>query len=433
MSTASKVLVAVLLFALAGLASGQQTGKTVRKHRIAEESPVANAEAALEKKDYETAEKLLRQAVADAPNDFQAWFDLGFLLNATGRTPEAIEAYRKSVQANARIFESNLNLGLMLAKMGDPAAATYLRAATQLKPSARPEEGWGRAWLALGHVLAKTNPQGAVEAFKASANFRPKDPEPHISAALVLEETRQYAAAEREYRAAIDLDPKSSDALAGLVNIYTRTGRLAEAEPVLRKYVELDPQSATAHVQLGRVLAATGKRDEAVAELQQGLQLKPGDPAATRELASLLLDAKKAADAEQLLRPLLQTQPNDAGLHHTLGRALLYGGKPQEAQQEFIAALKLDPKLGEAYGDLAIAADQNKNYELTVRALDARAKLLDENPATYFLRATAYDHLRMKKEAADYYRRFLQVANGKFSDQEWQARHRLVAIEPEKK
>lgn len=433
MSMRSRIFVVLLAAALGSACLAQQSGKTVRKHRVAEESPIANAEAALEKKDYDTAEKLLRQAVADSPNDFQAWFDLGYLLNATDRTAESIEAYRKSVHANSRIFESNLNLGLMLAKTGSPDAATYLRAATQLKPTAHPEEGWARAWLALGHVLEKTNPQGAVEAFKAAATFRPKDAEPHIFAAVALETLKQYAAAEREYRAALELDPKSQDALAGVVNIYMRAGRLPEAEPVLRKYIALDPQNSTAHVQLGRVLAATGKRDEAVAEIQQGLQLNPGDPIATRELADLLLENKKAAEAEQLLKPLVQAQPNDASLHHTLGRSLLYQGKPLDAQQEFLTTIKLNPNLGQAYGDLAIAADQNKNYELTIRALDARAKLLEESPATYFLRATAYDHLRNKKEAADYYRRFLQVSSGKFPDQEWQARHRLVAIDPEKK
>jgi tetratricopeptide (TPR) repeat protein len=433
MSMPKTVVVAALLMVSIVTSLAQQTGKTIRKHRVVEESPLANAETAIDKKDYDTAEKLLRQAVAAKPNDFQAWFDLGYVLNATGRTAESIEAYRKSVQSNSRVFESNLNLGLMLAKTGDPEAATYLRAATQLKPTAHPEEGWARAWLALGHVLEKSNPQGAVEAFKAAATFHPRDPEPHLSAAMVLEGLKQYAAAEQEYRAASDLDPKSSDAVAGLVNVYMETGRLAEAEPVLRKYIALDPQSATAHVQLGRVLAALGKTEEATTELQQGLQLKPGDPIATRELADLLLQAKKPAEAEQLLRPLLQAQPNDAGLHYALGRTLLYGGKTQEAQQEFLTAIKLNPKMGEAYGDLAIAADRNQNYPLTIQALDARAKLLDETPATYFLRATAYDHLRYTKEAADYYRRFLQVADGKFPDQEWKARHRLIAIDPGKK
>ncbi|HYH00827.1 MAG TPA: tetratricopeptide repeat protein [Terriglobales bacterium] len=410
--------------------AGQTTGKTVRKHRIAEESPIALAEAAIEKQDYATAEKLLRQVIAEKPTDFQAWFDLGFVLNATGNTQQAIDAYRKSVSANPNVFESNLNLGLLLAKTGSPDAEKHLRAATQLKPTTRQQDGWAHAWLSLGHVIEKTNPHGAIEAFRAAANFAPKDPEPHLSAGLVLEQQKQFNAAEAEYKAATALDPKSPEALAGLVNIYTQTGRMPEAEAALRKYIAVDPQNASAHIQLGRVLALLGKTEEAATELQTGLKLSPGNVDATRQLAALLIDTKKHAEAENLLRPLLQVSPNDASLHHELGRALLYGRKFAEAQQEFLAAIKLKPDLGEAYGDLAIAANEEKNYPLTIRALDERAKYLEESPATYFLRATAYDHLRNAKQAVENYRRFLQVANGKFPDQEWQARHRLIAIDP---
>ena len=95
-------------------------------------------------------------------------------------------------------------------------------------------------------------------------------------------------------------------------------------------------------------------------------------------------------------------------------------------------AVDLKPDLGTAYGDLAIAADQNKNYPLALKALDSRAQYLPEIPVAYFLRATAYDHLHQPKLAAENYHKFLDLAGGQYPDQEWQARHRLIAIEPKK-
>ena len=59
-------------------------------------------------------------------------------------------------------------------------------------------------------------------------------------------------------------------------------------------------------------------------------------------------------------------------------------------------------------------------------------EILPELPIGYFLRATAYDHLREYKPAAENYHRFLESATGQFPDQEWQARHRLITIEPKK-
>jgi len=93
----------------------------------------------------------------------------------------------------------------------------------------------------------------------------------------------------------------------------------------------------------------------------------------------------------------------------------------------------LKPDLGSAWGQLAIAANENKDYALAIQALDTRAKYLPEMPVAYFLRATAYDHLRDYRKASENYHHFLEVANGQFPDQEWQARHRLIAIEPKKK
>ena len=46
--------------------------------------------------------------------------------------------------------------------------------------------------------------------------------------------------------------------------------------------------------------------------------------------------------------------------------------KYPEAQQELLMAVKLKPDLGEAYGNLAVVASENKNYQLAMRALDTR-------------------------------------------------------------
>ncbi len=75
-------------------------------------------------------------------------------------------------------------------------------------------------------------------------------------------------------------------------------------------------------------------------------------------------------------------------------------------------------------------AAANKDYQLALKALDDRAKYLPEIPATYFLRATTFDNLKAIPQAVEYYQRFLAADAGKFPDQEWQARHRLIALDP---
>jgi tetratricopeptide (TPR) repeat protein len=412
-------------------------GQTIRHHTVAEQDSsfppeLTQAEAAIEKKDYPTAQALLKKVVAEGPNNYQAWFDLGFVENAMDNSQESIAAYRKSVAAKPDVFESNLNLGLMLAKTGQPDAEQFLRAATTLTPTGNREQGQARAWLSLGHILESSKPEEATQAYLQAAALNPKDPEAHLSAGLLLEKQNRFADAEQQYKQALAIDPRSSDALTGLANLYLRGNRLADAEQVLRQLVSLRPNDPAVHLELGRVLAAGGNSEQAIRELESASKLSPADPAVERQLADLYSSSQMYDQAEALYRSLVAENPQDAEAHHGLGVVLMKKKKFAAAQQELLTAVKLKPDYGEAYGDLAVAANENKNYELAIKATDARAKYLPEIPVSYFLRATAYDHLRAYKQAAENYHRFLEVAHGDYPDQEWQARHRLIAIEPKK-
>jgi len=415
--------------------TGPNASETVRHTRVLDEGSVppelTRAEELIQKKDYAAAEPLLHKVVESDPGNYVAWFDLGFAENGLGKIDDSIAAYRKSVAAKPDVFEANLNLGLQLAKTGQPDAEQFLRAATRLKPTDHVAEGQERAWLSLAQVLERSQPEDAVAAYRQAAILQPKDPEPHLAAGLLFEQQGKFSDAVEEYKQALALDP-SSDALTGLANVYMRGRRFPEAEEYLRKLVAAHPGQGAAHVQLGRVLAAEGKNDAAIAELEAGAKLAPADLDVQRELADLYATTGKNEQAESAYRALIAAHPGDAELHRGLGQSLLRERKPAEAQQEFLAAVKLKPGLGEAYGDLAFAAGENQDYALTIKALDARAKFLPEIPITYFLRASAYDHLKDYKQAAANYHLFLQTANGKYPDQEWQARHRLIAIEPKK-
>ncbi len=215
---------ALLVIALAAwLTAGglAQTHTTIRhyKERIDDTPPeIAQAEDAIQKNDFAGAETLLKKALDKDPNNYQAWFDLGFVLNRLGRTDESIAAYRKSVAAKPDVFESNLNLGLMLARVHNPEAEQFLRAATTLKPtehsreiSRNTEEGQARAWLALAHLLENKKPEEALQAYRKASELTPKDPEPHLSAGLLHERQKEFSDAEAEYKQVLALDARSTD------------------------------------------------------------------------------------------------------------------------------------------------------------------------------------------------------------------------------
>lgn len=430
------VLGLAFLFALMPAAIAQNAGKTVRHHKVQEQDPAADqlaeAESDIEKRDYANAELLLKKYLEAQSENYVAWYDLGFLYHELGRREESIAAYRKSVSAKPDVFESNLNLGLALADSGDPQAEQFLRATTKLNPSSNAAQGHKRAWMALGGLLESTKPEDAIAAFQQAAKLDPKDPEPHVEAGVLLEKQQKLGDAEIEYQQALNIAPDSAEALTALSNLYMREKRFSDAQASLKRLVELHPNDAGAHFQLGRMLAITGKSEDAAAEMAAGLKLDPSDSKAQRDLADMDADAGKYDQAAELYATLISSNPNDSDLHFGLGRVLLRQKKFAEAEQELMKAARLRPDSGETYGELAVAANENKDYPLAIKAADLRAKYLPENPMSYFLRATAYDHLRDAKQAAKYYHQFLDVAGGKYPDQEWQATHRLIAIEPKK-
>ena len=207
-----------------------------------------------------------------------------------------------------------------------------------------------------------------------------------------------------------------------------------EAEELLRKLIVMRPDDPNVHLQLGRVLAASGKADDAVAELQAASKATPDDPALHHELGDIYLDAGKFDLAAAQYKPAVQATPKDFDLRMSYGRALLMLHNFPEAQNQFVAAANLKPDSGDAYWQMAVSSQWKQELSnWRSGALDARAKYLPEIPMSYFLRATALDNLHIPKAAAENYHHFLEVANGKYSEQEWQARHRLIAIEPKKK
>ena len=429
------LLPCILLLGCLAPARAQSRPPTVRHHHVEEQNPDASklteAETDIGKQDYAAAEPLLKQIVAAHEENYAAWYDLGFVYHALGRRDDSINAYRKSVQAKPDVFESNLNLGLALADADQPEAEQYLRSATKLQPMSAAAQGRSRAWMALGHFLEASKPGDALDAFRQAGLANRQDPEPHLAAGSLLEK-QHPAEAEKEYQQALALDPSSTDTNTALANLYMRQRRFAEAEPLLQKLVTARPNDPGVHFQLGRMFAIASKNDQAIAELEAGLRLDPADSKAQRDLADLYVDSAKYDQAQRVYSALVASYPNDAALHYGYGRALLKLKKFAEAEQELMKTVHLKPDLGTAYGDLAIAADENKDYPVAIQAVDTRAKYLPDTPMSFFLRATAYDHLRDPKKAAAYYHQFLNVAGGKYPDQEWQARHRLIAIEPKK-
>jgi predicted Zn-dependent protease len=219
-----------------------------------------------------------------------------------------------------------------------------------------------------------------------------------------------------------------SAANAGLAQLLIKQKKYSDAEPLLKSALARDPRDPGPNAQLATALLAQDKNDEALPVLETLSQLEPGNASVDQMLADAYSQAGHPEKAEPIYAKMALAQPGNEEILAGQGENLIRERQYLQAQTVLERAVRLKPDDGDAWSGLAFAASEDKQYSVALHALTMRAKYLEETPATYFLWATSYDNLHQSKQAQEYYHRFLAAAGGKFPDQEWQAKHRLVAL-----
>ena len=162
------------------------------------------------------AEAVLQRALALA-DDAVGEYNLGYVLEQTGRSSEAETRYRRAIALNPGLASAHTNLGTALAGRGrvDEGAAHLAEAAR----------------LAPGSAAARNN-LGAV-----------------------FLQQRQVERAAREFRLALDLNPDYADAHANLGSALAQQGAYREALREFDEALRIDPHHAGAGANRQAVLA----------------------------------------------------------------------------------------------------------------------------------------------------------------------------------
>ena len=395
---------------------------------------ILDAEAAIVKADWKTAAAKLDAYLATHTTDARALFDAGYVADHQDHLDVAAGFYRRAIEANPNSFEAHLALGLLLARQGKKDEAhTELIAATTLDPGEAGPALKARAWRALAH-LDKPGPGGEGNATEASKELlealklTPETTDDALLAADLAEASGEHEAAEAAYRRVLADNPKSVAANSGLAHVLIGRKQFPEAEKLIRAALQQQPDDPALIAQLATVLAAQDDA-EALPLLEKLHAAHPADAAITRMLAGVLAQSGDAAGSDKLYMPLLAKSPDDVDLLVAHGQNLIRQQRFTEALAAFDKATKLDSADADAWSGIAFAASKLHQPELAVHALTVRSKYLPEGPATYFLWATSYDSLKDRTAAITYYHHFLDSSGGKYPDQEWQARQRLLVLE----
>ena len=381
------------------------------------------AQAALDKNDYEAAIPPLQKFIAEKPDVAFAHFQLAYAYTALKRPDDARQEYERSIALDPKMAEAQLNLGVLLLERQPAAAVAALRRAVELLPSeSRPRYLLGLAQERSGDF------SGAAESFAGATRLDPKDLDSLTRLGQVLLRLGKSADAEGKFRAALELQPNSPEALQGLAQSLDQQKK-PQAVDAYRNYLAAEPDDKAARLRLVHLLVEQQKYDEAVAENAKD---NAGQPATVDDLklrADIEINQKKLDEAITTLRRALALAPNDAQLHGGLGRIYLEKRQFADAEKELKAALELDRNNLAYWKDLSSTYYLAGNYQAALAALDVLGKAEAGGAGTWFIRALCYDKLNQVQPALDAYRKFLELDENKNPDQVWQANQRIHVLE----
>ena len=202
-----------------------------------------------------------RQAVALRPNFAAAHLNLGTALHQQGRLTDAVDSYRRALAVNPKIADAHLNFGVALQQLEcHEEAETAFRSALAIDPRLT------AAYFDLGITLAAQGRlDAAVAAYRSALAIKPDDAAVHVNLGITFRQKHELQEAVACFRRAVELDPSLSVALFNLGQALGDLGLADEALICYRRAVTIDPESAGAHRALAVTLRDRGVTEEAFA------------------------------------------------------------------------------------------------------------------------------------------------------------------------
>jgi Flp pilus assembly protein TadD len=384
----------------------------------------AQGRKALDAGNYGAAVTEFQAAVAADPGDYGAHFNLALAYSLLHRDEEGIAEYRKTLELKPHLYEAELNAGILLLRRKDAAAAEPLEAdaAGQKPKEFRPRYYLAEAQFALGKW-------GEAEANYALAlETDPKSAAAELGLGRALARQRKLDEGASHYRKAAALDAQDRDWLLELADLYEKDQRLQEALAIYREF----PENAAVQAHLGELMLNGKQYAEAIPRLEAAFAKDPTQ-ANRVALAMAYLFDKQIPKALPLMQAAVEAQPADFELRMMYARALRDSRQYSAAAAQFAEAVKLKPVDAPAWSDLAGMLYLTGDYPRALEAFEKARALGEDSAGNCFLRAIILDKLHQLKPALETYEKFLEMSQGKNPDQEFQARHRAVAIRNELK
>ena len=394
---------------------------------------------------FNKAQVEFEDILSSQPGDFFSRYSLGICFVRQRRLAEALrefqEAYRVNSsdpalllalldtyiglheirQASATLAELNGRLTNQPGQRMQIAAllvkeSAYSLAAEEFErlTAANPDSDELKYDLALAYYRAGEETQASM----VLKNMLAADDDAELEDLLgdVEERAQNHAAALVAFRRAMQLGPQNEEYRFDYAQCLENQWDLAAAADVFQAGVLDFPSSAKMWLGLGATYYLAGRYSQAAQSLLKAARIAPGAP----EVYRLLGLAYEAAGpfqkriADRFSRYLISNPP-DAPAHYYYAKILIERNQQAEAQsltearRELEQAIKLDPNLAEAHGELGVLLSMQGQFHAACGQLQRAVRLDPESSAAYYELSRTYRKLGENGHAQDALREFQRL------------------------
>jgi Tfp pilus assembly protein PilF len=175
--------------------------------------------------------------------DARAHMERGISAWKAGKLDEAISEHEEAVRLQPSLAQAHANLIILYGRQGGDAATRQAEA--HYRTVVALNSNLGEVHYNYGVLLMEQHrADEAIDAFKHALLVNPHNASAHANLALLLEQRRDFTAAEAEYRLAIEDDPTSRANRFSLGRVLIALGRLNAAITVFETLQTQPPEDA---------------------------------------------------------------------------------------------------------------------------------------------------------------------------------------------
>jgi tetratricopeptide (TPR) repeat protein len=416
--SALPTLVAVALLGIAGSLNGCGGPDARRASHVARGQHYL-ADGKLEKARVEFA-----NALQIAPQDAQARYLMGQILERLGDPRGAAAMYQGAIDVDPAHLEARASLARLYLFTSHPEKALEL---IQPALARQPDNATFLTVRAVASLRLK-DPVGALADAERAVRLAPSDPDAVSALVGVYRETGQPEHALKLLQSAIERAPDSVAMRQLLAGLYVARGEDKLAETQLIKVAQIRPKELAARLQLAAFYARGQHFDEAERTLRAATAALPDSEEAQLAYADFLASHRSAARGEEALEGLIAREPRNYALQLALGALQQRARETPQAVATYSVVIARDPRgpagvaardriaaidvVGGRYADAkqllaeALQSNAHDNDALVLRAnlalrdgdpvaaiADLRAVLRDQPGSVPILRSLGRAHL----------------------------------------